>query len=185
MHIDKPIIIALTLFIILLLIFFLVSPEYKKFKVLQTELGIKKAEYTAEFEYYSEIVKNYYQLKSRPDDIKKIDSALPSEPNLGKLVYYIQEEATKNGLVVKNLFLTKSSTSTTSNTIKDLAFSLSLVGNYSSLESFLTSLQSSARLFEIASISFGAGGVSSVMNATQFETESVFSFSMQINTHIY
>ena len=48
MQIDRPIAIALILFIILLLVFFLVVPEYNTFKSLQTQLGEKKAEYNAE-----------------------------------------------------------------------------------------------------------------------------------------
>ena len=55
MQIDRPITIGLILFVILLLIFFLVSPEYKTFVKLQTELGEKKAEFNAEYAYFSAI----------------------------------------------------------------------------------------------------------------------------------
>jgi len=182
-RIDKPIIIALTLFIILLLIFFLVSPEYQKFKALQTDLGIKKAEYNAEFDYYAAIAKSYYELKNREEDLEKIDNALPSDPNLGKLSYFIQEESTKNGLILKSLFLTKSSTSATDNTVRDISLSLSLVGTYASLGNFISALENSARLFEVANISFGSGDISSL--ETQFSTQTIYTFSMQINTNTY
>jgi len=186
-RIDKPIIIALTLFIILLLIFFLVSPEYQKFKELQTDLGIKKAEYNAQKDYYAEIARSYYELKNREDDLKKIDNALPSDPNLGRLSYFIQEESAKSGLILKSLFLTKASTSASNsageNTIKGVSLSLSLVGNYSSLGNFISALENSARLFEIASISFGAGDTANL--ETQFQTQSIYTFSMQVNTNTY
>ena len=55
MQVDRPIAAAIILFIILLLVFFLVTPEYKTFKKLQSELGEKKAEFNAEFDYYAEI----------------------------------------------------------------------------------------------------------------------------------
>ena len=80
MQIDRPIAIALTLFIILLLVFFLVVPEYKTFGRLQTELGEKKAEFNAEYDYYAAITKTYYDLQSRKEDIRKIDDALPQDP---------------------------------------------------------------------------------------------------------
>jgi len=182
MRIDKPIVIALTLFIILLLIFFLVSPEYQRFKTLQSELGIKKAEYNAEFEYYSAISKTYNDLVARKDDVVKIDDALPSDPNLGKLVYFVQENAIQSGLVLKSLFLTKS-TSASEDTVRDITFSLSLIGNYSALENFIASLEQSSRLFEIVNISFGSGDVSN--SQAQFQSESLFTFSMQVNTHAY
>ena len=84
MQIDRPITIALILFIILLLVFFLVVPEYNTFKNLQTELGEKTAEYNAEYDYYHAISKTYYDLQSHQDDIQKIDDALPTDPDSGK-----------------------------------------------------------------------------------------------------
>jgi Tfp pilus assembly protein PilO len=182
-HIDKPIIIALILFIILLLIFFLVAPEYQRFKDLQSELGIKKAEYNAEYDYYSAIVQTYYDLQSKTADVKKIDSALPSDPNLGKLVYFLQEQSSKSGLMLKSLFLTKAAVSSPGSSIKDISLSLNLIGNYSALESFISSLEKSARLFEIISVTFGSGETS--RTETQFQTQSIFSFNMQIDTHTY
>jgi len=183
MHIDKPIVIALTLFVILLLIFFLVSPEYQKFKTLQAELGIKKAEYNAEFDYYSAIAQSYNKLIAYSKDIKKIDSALPSSPSLGKLIYNLQDQTEKSGLILKSLFLTKGLNSTTKEGVKEIAFSLNLIGNYSALENFISALEKSSKLFEITNISFGAGDMSS--SEAQFQTQSIYSFSMQISTHTY
>ena len=64
MTFDRPIAIAITLFIILLLVFFLVVPEYKTFAKLQTELGEKKAEFNAEFDYYAAITKTFDDLQN-------------------------------------------------------------------------------------------------------------------------
>ena len=56
MQIDRPIAIALTLFIILLLVFFLVVPEYNTFESIANDILVKKqAEYKAEFDYYAAI----------------------------------------------------------------------------------------------------------------------------------
>jgi Tfp pilus assembly protein PilO len=181
MRIDKPIIIAFILFITVLLAYFLVFPEYQKFKDLQVQLGIKKAEYNAEFDYYSAIAQTYDDLKSYEEDVKKVDNALPSDPSLGKLIYYLQEESVKNGLMLQDLFLAKSSGSKDS--VKNLTFSLNLFGNYTSLEGFLASLEKSAKLFEVTNITFGSGDTSE--ENPQFQTQNIFSFSLQINTHIY
>jgi len=183
MHIDKPIIIVLTIFIILILIFFLVAPEYRNFKSLQSELGIKKAEYNAEYEYYSQIVQNYYNIQNNSEKIEKIDIALPSNPVLADIVYYVQDQASKNGLILKSIFLTKVPSMSDEDSIKNVGFSLSLLGNYKSLESFLNSLEKSSRLFEMDGISFGSGSAST--QSTQFQSEDVFQFSMQITTYAY
>ena len=177
MHIDRPIAIALTLFIILLLVFFLVVPEYNTFKKLQTELGEKKAEYAAEFDYYAAISKAYFDLQSRPDDIKKIDDALPQNYNLGEIIYFLQKIAEDNGLIVKDLFLSKSSSNNSSfnvsNNVKDIIFSMDLLGGYAPLENFIISLEKSSRIFEITNIFFDS------------ISGPPYSFNLQIKTHSY
>lgn len=181
MTIDRPITIALILFIILLLVFFLVVPEYKIFGKLQTELGEKKAEFNAEFDYYAAITKTYFDLQSRQDVLKKIDDALPQDPTLGKTIYFLQETAKENGLIVKDLFLSKSSPgspsglskSNVSGGVKDIVFSMDLLGGYPSLGGFMASLEKSSRIFEITSISFGS------------VSGPPYSFSLQIKTYSY
>ena len=179
MIIDRPITIALTLFIILLLVFFLVVPEYNTFGRLQTDLGEKTAEFNAEFDYYAAIAKTYSELQAHQDDIKKIDDALPaaSYPTLGGTIYFMQETAKENGLIIKNLFLSQSSSSNAgpgvSSSVKDLIFSIDLLGSYSSLENFISSLEKSSRIFEITNISFGS------------VPGSQYNFSLQIKTHSY
>ena len=183
MRIDKPITIALILFAIVLLIFFLVYPEYERFKELQEDLGIKRAEYNAEFDYYSEISRNFMQLNAKADSIDKVDAALPSVPELGSLVYYLQEQATRSGLVLRSLFLSKVSGSAAKNTVKDLTFSLNLTGNYTSLGQLISYLENSARIFEIENINFGLGDTSG--DRSQFMTDSIYNFTIQVKTHTY
>lgn len=177
MQIDRPIAIILTLIATLVLVYVLVLPEYNTFTKLQTELGIKKAEFNAEYDYYAAINKTYRDLQNRPDDIKKIDDALPQDPALGKLVYFLQGTAKENGLVVKDLSLSKSSTNstaTTSSNVKSINFSMDLLGNYASLEGFMMALEKSSRLFEITTISFGS-----------VQAGETYNFNLQIKTYSY
>lgn len=192
MKIDRPIAIAITLFIILLLVFFLVMPEYRRFQALQTELGEKRAEYNAEFVYYNAIAETYSELQSRKDSLKTIDDALPSGSNLGNLVYYIQNEAAKSGIIVKSLFLGKSTASKSGSVVGDLGVSLSLLGSYNSLGNFIKSLENSSRIFEISSISFssaeqgsGAAGVLSAKTQFQSLPQNIYTFSLELITHSY
>jgi Tfp pilus assembly protein PilO len=188
MTFDRPIAIALILFVILLIVFFLAVPEFKTFRQLQTELGEKRAEYNAQVEYYSAIDKTYFELQNRKDDIKKIDNALPADSNLGQLVYYFQKTASENGIIIRGLFLSKSSQTAdySESEVKDIVFSMDLLGDYSSLSSFMVALERSSRLFEITNISFGSA-LQSLIKAgkTQFQTEQMSSFNLQVKTHSY
>ena len=176
MTFDRPITIVIILVVISLLTFFLVVPEYNKFQDLQSQLGEKQAEYVAQHDYYSAIDKIYYDLQSRKDDIGKIDNALTSDPTLGTTTYFLQQAAKDNGLIIKDLFLSKTSQSNSSNNssaTKEIIFSVDLLGNYPSLEGFIISLENSSRIFEITSISFNS------------KTQPPYSFSLQIKTYSY
>jgi len=190
MQIDRPIAIAIILFASIILVSILVVPEYKTFKILRVELGEKRAEYKAEFDYYAAITKTYFDLKGRPDDIRKVDNALPQDPNLGQLIYFLQKKAGENGMIVKDLFLSKSSTSTTisgaSGSAKDLIFSINLIGDYVSLQSFISALENSARIFEISNISFNTGSqIKAPLPSFQSQINRAYSFNLQIKTYSY
>lgn len=186
MQIDRPIAIAVTLFVILLLIFFLISPKYQTFKDLQIKLGEKKAEFNAKYAYFAEIAKVYYELQSRKDNIKKIDDALPVDSSYGRLVYFFQKKAMENGLIIKSLFLSKSSPVSQESDLKEIVFSLDAMGSYSALNNFMVSLEKSSRLFEITSISFGSD-VSGLVAETiaQFQIQQTYQFKLEVKTHSY
>jgi Tfp pilus assembly protein PilO len=186
MRIDRPIAIALILFIILLLVLFLVMPEYKTFRNLQTEIGEKKAEYNAKYEYYSEIKKTYDDLQSRSEDIKKIDDAMPQVPDRGKIIYFFQVAAQENGMMLKDLFLSGGASGGAGNVVQDMSFSMDLLGNYPSLEKFMNSVENSSRIFEITSISFSAASAPSAGSSqSQFQAQQAYTFTLQIKTHSY
>jgi len=198
MKIDRPIAIALILFIILILVFFLVAPEYNTFKKLRLDLGEKKAQYNAEFDYYAEIIKKYHELKNREDDLKKINNALPENPDLGRVIYYFQKTAAENGMLIKDLFLSSTGVSSASGKIKntgnirELIFSIDVLGSYSSLRKFLSSLEKSDRIFEVTNISFGTGALLEFSEyllpgsaPDQPQIEQIYNFSLQVKTHSY
>jgi len=189
MQIDRPIAIAVILFVILLLIFLLVLPKYNAFKDLQVKLGEKKAEFNAKYAYFAEVARVYGELQSRQDGIKKIDDALPVDSNYGRLIYFLQKKAAENGLLVKSLFLSKSSPVSSESNLKEIGFSLELTGSYSSLNNFIVSLEKSSRLFEVDNISFGSGSSGASGQAaggkTQFQTQQTYQFKLSIKTYSY
>ena len=174
MQIDRPIAIALIIFIIILLIFFLVTPEFNRFNSLETELGEKTAEYNAKYDYYSAIDATYFDLVGHQSDIDKVDNALPENSDLGQIIYYLQKNAKASGLEVKDLFLSKSSVAeSTGNNVKNLSFSMDLSGDYPSLGNFITALENSSRIFEITTINFDSNN------------GPPYNFNLQIKTFSY
>ncbi len=179
MQIDRPIASAVFLFTAFLIVFFLVMPQYNSFNNLNSELSKDKAEYNAKVDYYNKINKIYYDLQTRPDDLKKIDDALPEGAELGKIVYYLQMAALNNALIEKNIFLSKAGVNDQSVqkniTVKEITFTMDLYGSYSSLESFLADLEKSDRIFEVFNISFSAPQSAS----------NNYDFTLQVKTYSY
>lgn len=182
MTVDRPITIALMLFAILLLIFFLVVPKYNQFKDLQQKIGEQQSAYDAKFAYYSEVDKVYQQIQAKKEIVDKIDSAIPSNVSYGPLVYFFQKKGMENGMITRGLFLTKAAPINPEKNLKEIGFSLDVLGSYSALKSFLSSLEKSARLFEVSSISFGSAGVSS---AGKMQTLEIYQFRLEVKTYSY
>lgn len=196
MQIDRPILIIVILFAVIMLSFYFVFPKYESLNKSQLELAQKKAEYYAQVEYYSEIKKRYDEIKEREGEIKIIDEALPKTTDFGQLIYYLQKKAGESGLILKNLSLSQLAAG---KTVKDIVFSLNVSGDYFSLENFIVSLERSARLFEISRISFGSvvqkaeqestGNEESQGQSTpvvaQFQNSGIFNFNIEVKTYSY
>jgi len=202
MQIQRPIITALIVMVTIALIYFLVMPKFNEFNALRVTIGEKKAEYLVKNEYYSEVKKAYDDLYARPEAIKKIGDALPTDESYGKLIYFLQKKTTASGLILKDLSLSRSSSQTApknasnqKKTVKELVFSLSLTGSYASLGNFMHALEKSGRIFEITSISFSSDSgsrptssstsSSSAQSQTQFQSQQLYSFSVEVKTFSY
>ena len=188
MKIDRPITIAVIIFIIILLMYFYVVPKYYEFKDFQVKLGKAEAEYNAKFAYFSEVVKTFRELEDHKESLEKIENAIPSKPQLSDLVYFFQEKGTESGLIVKNMLLTKISPITSESNIKEISFSLDVLANYQSLKNFLFSLENSSRLFEVGNISFASALSNQPQNVSLSElpaTQQVYAFKLEVKTHSY
>lgn len=198
MKVDRPIAIAIIIFIIILLMYFLVVPKYYEFRDFQGKLSQAEAEYNGKFAYYSEVSKIFRQLEDHKESLEKINNAIPPKPQLADLVYYFQQTGTDSGMIVKGITLSKispvtsessaSKSSASAGSVNEIVFSVNVMGSYQSFKNFLYSLENSSRLFEVGNLGFG----SSVSNKSaqsestdQIPIQQAFSFQLEIKTHSY
>lgn len=181
MVINKFVLISIALIFTVFSVWFLVVPQYKQFKALQTEVSLKEAEYNAKYAYYAEVSKVFSELEKRQESLDKIDNALPDNVSLAPIIYFLQKKTIESGLIVKDLFFTKASAISNKDPIKEIAFSISIIGNYSALKNFLSSLERSANLFETNAISFS----SSTLSGNQDQPSQSYPFLLEIKTHSY
>lgn len=184
MEFDRPIAIAIILFITILFAFFLVVPEYNKLQDVRVQVAQKTAEYSAQYEYFNDISRTYYDLQDKKDQLQKIDDALPPKPDFGQLIYFFQAKSKDNGLALKNFSLSQSGSEAG---VKGITFSLSLIGNYPSLKNFISYLERSARLFEINSVSFGSSGqqLLTKKQTNQFQNFEIFTYNLEVKVNSY
>ena len=179
MKLNKPILIIIIFIITLLVIFLFVVPKYKEVAGLQNSLAEKQAEYDSKSAYYAKIQEIIENIKSKKEGLSKIDSALPSDSYLSSLVYFFQKKGTEAGLTISTMVLSQASASVQNKNIKDIAFNIRASGTYAGFKDFLSSLDKSARLFEVSSVSFSGFG------AAKPEIQQTYEFNMEVHTHAY
>jgi len=185
---NKPIAIAICLYLTLVLGVGLLWPKYQDWKDFQKKIEEKRIELQYKEEYFSELNKASDTLKEYSQALLKIDSSLPADPDLPSLFDFLQKASSQNGLILKGI----SPISTTffedyyppptlptfggalSSKIQETHLSLSLVGSYFAFKNFLLTLEKSARLIEVESIDFSSP-----------KKGEIFTFNLKIKVYSY
>lgn len=189
MEINKPITIITFLIIIVIVTFLFVVPKYQEYHDGQTKILEAEAQYSGQSIYYARISEVLAGLEGRKDVLNTIQSALPVGFSLGPVVSFLQKKSSENGVRITSivfsqaspLLLTETSGANDAGQIKDVAFTLTLAGNYQGLKNFLLAMDNSARLFEMDTVSFSA--VDSTALAKNKAQEYVL--KLEVKTHSY
>ena len=117
----------------------------------------------------------FKKLEDYEESLEKIEDALPSTPSLAPLIYFLQTKSSENGLIFRRANLLSVSLVSEKSDIKEIIFSLEFFGSYPAFKKFLSSLEKSARLIEVESISF----------VSQQESSQTYPFNLTIKVHSY
>ena len=138
-----------------------VFPKYQNLNLLQLKVKEKEAALQSEKEYFSNLSEIAEKLKQYEESLSKISSALAAEPGLPALFNFLQTTASQNGLVLKRIAPTLPSflkeelvKEGWSPEIRETGINLIVAGSYSSFKNFLSTLEKTARMIELESISF-------------------------------
>lgn len=180
---------AIFIFVVtLILTFVFVVPKYQQSSDSQKALAQKQAEYEGKLMYYSKIADLIKNIESKQDALAKVNNALPQDFSYAQVVYFLQQKGTEAGLIVKSLtFSPSSGASAGQQNVKDVVVTANVSGNYQGLKNFISSLETSSRLFGVTSISFTApAGSASSANAGQAPNqENIYDFAVVIKTNTY
>lgn len=139
-------------FVAFLLAVYLTWPKYSQFasqkvKVEKTEQGLKqKQDY---FDYLKDIEQ---KLSKQETSMDKIESALPDDPSLPSLFYFIQKQASASGLMLNNVSpgkAARASQEEQAGQLTETYLNVGVVGTLLSFENFLKAIETSSRLIEV------------------------------------
>lgn len=182
---SRLILIIIFLSLALSITLFLIWPQYQELRSLEAEIEGKRTEFQYLEEYFSKLEQLSQKLKEYEVQLAIIDSALPSDSSLTllSLMDFLQEVSSQNGLIFQEFGASSMISSraagktvdfpqseTTSN-IEEIHLGFEVSGSYSALKNFLNTLEESAKIIEVESISF--------------EGEEPFSFGLKIKTYSY
>lgn len=181
MELDKPITIAVILFAILVLSFYLVLPKYQEFQDLLTKLGQKEAEFEGKSAYFVEVTRVHKELMLYKDSLEKIDNALPKKFSLANMVNLLYKKSGESGLALVSASVSKAASVGTDTGVKEMAVSLQVLGTYESLERLVGLLENSARLIEGENVSFSVP----IPTAESFDAQKGYPISLEIKAYSY
>ena len=163
---------------------------------MQASLNQKNAEYNSQTEYYIKILNTLKTIKDKKGSLDKIDSALPSAFSFAPIIYFLQKKGIDNGLTIKSINFSKDLSKTYEQVLstdynrqyKNVGLTLGVSGSYQNLKNFIHSIETSARIFEVNSISlrFAQGSTQSSQVLTESKNQSViYEIQLELQTYTY
>ena len=171
---SMPIVIAACLFIVLIFSAVFLYPRYQNLNELQKNLEVIKEEFQWQEDYFSNLSQIGTDLEQYKEELAKISSSLPDDPSLPSLFSFLQKASSQSGLVLMGISPFTISSSGEFPDIKEIQFSLEVVGPYSSSKNFISTLEKSSRIIEVENISFASP-----------REDNLFTFNLRIKVYSY
>ncbi len=160
---NRTIAIPIFLLIIFLMVVYGLVPKYNQFSRLDASIDLKEKQFSQAQKDLIVLEQAVEALNNNQESWDKIDTALPEDFSLASLLYYLDEQAGVNGLIMESIGQDDSSSQgarskarlsekETPTGIEESILSVNLIGAVSSLESFLRNIEKSSRLIRVESI---------------------------------
>jgi Tfp pilus assembly protein PilO len=149
---NRPLIIAISLFFALMIGIILVWPKYQELKLKKEEVLQKEKRLENLKQYFKDLKKISQKLEEYQDQLLKVEMALPPTFFLPPLYAFFQKTISDNGLILKEINLAGSQSLPERGELKEHSIKISFSGSYPSFKNFLSDLEKSARFIQIDSI---------------------------------
>jgi Tfp pilus assembly protein PilO len=187
---EKPIFYLTIVLIILAVVgIFLVYPLYSETIMLKNKLNDRREALANKNSYFSKLREIKNETARFSEELEKIKSALPDNPDMIDIVSFMISEVSANGLSLDNIEVSGYSLDNkkSDNKVKKSSLSIVVSGRYQSLKSFISSIQKNSRLFEIDNISLEGISMNEQGGARQgiASREDYFKFNITLSFNNY
>ena len=173
-----PLLFFFTILIIIGVFFGLILPRLEQIQELQKNIRNKEIEYEMIKTSIQNLEEISQKLKKFPEQIFKIEQALPQNPNLEQVLVVIRNLAVQNGVLLKGIDFGSPRKFKQERDILILPIDLKVLGTYQSFKSFLSAIERSARIFNVELIAFSAP-------RDEIIDEIIYSFDLKMKIHFY
>ena len=156
---------------------FLLWPMLQEFLRVEHELEQYNIALVGREKYVSNLVILARQLDAREEAIRKIEAAIPDNTSIPVLFDLLQNISISSGFIVTKMTSSPKESNLVNLDIVVTKISLEAIGTYDALKTFIAQTRSSARLFEVTSISFDSSGAGVLFDSDQFE------FTLELETY--
>jgi Tfp pilus assembly protein PilO len=164
---------AVSFLIVIVVAVLVLWPKFQELQTVQGNIEREKAEVQLKEEYVLMLDDVMADLESNREGVSKIKTALPASPSVPSLFNYLQRTASGSGLILTEISPFTVSLSGTLTDLRETVFTIKASGSYSSFKNFISTLEKSARLIEVESISLSSN------------PEELFSFNLKLKTFSY
>jgi Tfp pilus assembly protein PilO len=168
--------IIIVLFGSILITFFVTVPLLQVFLREQWNLKNKKEEFLKEEEHINNLKRAEQELQGYMVDLGSVDRAVPDDPAVASLVYYLGKTAQGHGLFFENVASFSSEESEKFPWLKETRLVFLSTGSYNDFRRFINTIENSARIIDVEKFS---------VSSLQGDKKEILSFNVTIKTYSY
>ena len=169
---------------------YLVMPQFKNYQTAKQKVARADVRLQELKSYVQQLEGVSGNLEKYKTEIAKIDSALPEDPSLSSVLNFFQQKASENGVTLVNVGLaqvpkkaialsqTDSEKKELVSPLQEYKISITALATTPALENFLKTIENSARLIEVKSLSISEKGKASSGALKEYSVSaSVYSYA--------
>lgn len=172
---------------IVLVVIFLILPQFSRIKNIKSEINNLKTELSKKTELsekIDEMILKYNELVAK---LQKINFVIPKGQEKPELIVQIESLAKESGLIVESIvFKEVSQKESETAGYKILNISLGLSGNYQAFKNFLVAVEQNIRLMDVQSIDFSSPEqmvIPGLLSRSETLLSSELKFNIQLNAY--